>query len=165
MDAIFRMFRTGTIEVMNELLDYCQHQTAFPVLQCAQVRHPLLHLYFPAHLRKTLHVQRREAVMHHVHQGRESAFSHTAHATSLCLLLKGRFLAGCVEMPLRHRSSMWTIYAAAISVVAIVTSYSRRERGETEDVGDVCRQNSVCMPIPRDFHLGGCFYCASSAPI
>jgi hypothetical protein len=37
MDAIFRMFRTGTIEEMNEVLDYCQRQTAFPVFQCAQV--------------------------------------------------------------------------------------------------------------------------------
>jgi hypothetical protein len=37
MEAIFRMFRTGSIELMNEILDYCQHKTAYPVLQCAQV--------------------------------------------------------------------------------------------------------------------------------
>ena len=40
MDSIFRMFRTATIEEMNDTLDYCQRQAARPVLECAQVRPP-----------------------------------------------------------------------------------------------------------------------------
>lgn len=38
MDSIFRMFRTATIEEMNDTLDYCQKLAARPVLECAQVR-------------------------------------------------------------------------------------------------------------------------------
>ena len=38
MEAVFRMFRTTTIEAVNETLDYCQRTAARPVLQAAQVR-------------------------------------------------------------------------------------------------------------------------------